>query len=298
MVETWLAPLSTGMNRCSYSIPGMHYPGDLSKSPSRVLLTYPCTSTRVITRGQGRARDDLLYAEWEHLSRAEMCAYFWSFINEQYLNELNALPREAWIEIDYTGASVADVFQVANFCGLRGLEHDQIQMMLDKRINSLKDRGAAIGHYPNWKDWNGGQRGRFDRIAYSTMERLGYYNNSGIEWRPQRYGEWWCNHDGGLEWYTWMYNSRARMHREFVQFVRQRDQEGDTIESIADFGCGLGEGYSTEFADKRYIGVDISEKTYAGVGRIEATPSISIFVLILYQNHYLNRWIWFFQAEL
>ncbi len=206
-------------------------------------------------------RADVLYGQWEDLTRAEMCAYYWSVINELYLDKLRQLPEDAWITVDYTSPSAEDLEKVAEFCGLKGLDKTGIERMLFQKINSLQDRGALAGvPYPGWKNWDSGMRRRFDRLASKTMYRLGYYQQDGAHWRPAGYGDWWRAHTGGLEWYTWMYNSRRKMHEDLVHWVHQKEREGEEVRSIADFGCGLGVGYCDDFAAKRYIGVDISEK--------------------------------------
>ena len=205
-------------------------------------------------------KDTPLYYEWESLSREEMCAYYWARAYRLYFEQLNRLPKDAWTELDYTRVAPEDVQRVASFCGLKGLSRLRIQEMLRERINSLGDRDGLENQYPDWKNWDSGQRRRFDRIAASTMRLLGYYGQEGTEWRPVGYGQFWRDHDGGLDWYTWMFNGRREMRRSLVAWVRQRDQEGDNIESIADFGCGLGVGYCEDFADKRYLGIDISQE--------------------------------------
>lgn len=205
-------------------------------------------------------KDSPLYYEWESFSREEMCAYYWARIYQLYVEQLKRLPEDAWMELDYTRVTPEDVQRVASFCGLKGLSRLRIQEMLLERINSLGDRDGIENQYPDWKNWDGGQRCRFDRIAAGTMRLLGYYGQKGTEWRPVDYGQFWRDHDGGLDWYTWMFDGRREMHRSLVAWVRQRDQEGDTIESIADFGCGLGVGYCEDFADKRYFGIDISQQ--------------------------------------
>jgi len=205
-------------------------------------------------------KDDPFYYEWEHFSRAEMCAFYWIRINELYVKQLSKLPKACWIELDYTKANVDNLMKVSDFLGLRGLSPEKVQLMFDTKINSLRDRGSSEGTYPDWKNWNSKQRNRFDRIAGNIMHRLGYYDAPDEHWLPAGYGDFWQQHDGGLEWYTWMYDYRKKMHKEMVDWVHQRETEGDAILSIADFGCGLGVGYCDDFANKKYVGVDLSEK--------------------------------------
>ena len=199
------------------------------------------------------------YLEWEHFSRMEMCAYYWSFINELHLSQLEQLPADSWISIDYTRPSTKDVGDVFEFLGLSGFQQTEVQAMLNQRLNSNAERGVPSGTFPRWQDWDGRLRKNFDRIAAQTMSRLGYYTPQKY-WRPDGYGDFWKNHEGGINWYTWMYNSRRKAHQDLVKWVALRDQSGDSIESIADFGCGMGVGYSKDFSSKQYTGVDLSER--------------------------------------
>jgi len=119
---------------------------------------------------------DNLYEEWEWLTREDMCAYYWSYINELYLDELNKIPKEYWIEIDYTSPTVDDILRVIDFLGLKGISRNCVQNMLSKKINSLKDRFGEDTSYPNWTEWNIVQKNRFDKIAARIMNRLDYYS--------------------------------------------------------------------------------------------------------------------------
>ncbi len=204
--------------------------------------------------------DEPLYRTWENLTRAEMCAYYWSMINELHLAQLEQLPDEDWTNLDYSAVTAEAIARVAAWCGLRGLQQERIQTILDQRINSLTDRGASRGTCLDWKYWDGGMRRRFDAIAGEAMRRLGYYREKGTEWRPSGYGTWWRNHGGGPKWYAWMYEDRRKMHEDFLKWVGAREQQGDFMQTILDLGCGVGVGYHEAFAAKRYVGVDLSER--------------------------------------
>lgn len=204
---------------------------------------------------------DRWYGAWESFSRRDMCAYYWARVNALYLGALSGLPRSAWIRVDYTHPTAADVLAVADFLGLKGLAADDVQARLESRINSLADRGAGEGSAGPWMNWTGRERERFTTIAGDAMERLGYWTDPATRWRPPDYGRWWCTHDAGPDWYQWMYDSRRRMHEECVGWIRARREEGEPIESVADFGCGLGVGYCDDLADLRYLGVDIDQRS-------------------------------------
>ena len=202
-----------------------------------------------------------LHAEWEHLSRQEMCAYYWSTVNEVMLNHLEALPASSWVSLDYTSSNAESVLRVARFCGLQGLSEERVGELLGKKINSLKDRGVENKNpCPDWRHWDSGERRRFTRIAGPTMKRLGYFKCSRTDWKPAGYGKFWQQQGGGYDWYLWMHNYRKLIHEDFFRWVAERDGASDSIESIADLGCGMGIGYCEQFTAKRYIGVDLAEK--------------------------------------
>lgn len=128
---------------------------------------------------------------------------------------------------------------------------------LTKKINSLEYRGHSSGAFPKWNEWDSTLREQFDRFASGMMYKLGYYQKEETRWCPQNFGEYWKEQKGAdNEWFEWMYNSRKYAHDDLIQFV----QFNDSIESIADFGCGTAVGYSEAFKDKFFIGVDISEE--------------------------------------
>lgn len=150
-------------------------PGCLSPKAIRSVASLP---VHLDTSDYSRPRPqlgDAFYDEWEFFSREEMCAYYWSYINDLYLNKLKKIPKGAWIEIDYTSPTVDDILRVTNFLSLRGISKNNIQNMLSKKINSLKERFGERRSYPNWNNWDSELKMRFNKIAGKTMERLGYY---------------------------------------------------------------------------------------------------------------------------
>lgn len=77
--------------------------------------------------------------------------------------------------------------------------------------------------------------------------------------RPTTYGSFWKSHDGGLPWYTWMYESRRDQHETFGRWLQSVDRLA-RVDSIVEFGCGLAVGYAELFADRDYVGIDIAEQ--------------------------------------
>lgn len=121
-------------------------------------------------------KNDPLYNEWENFTRLEMCAYYWATVNELYFDNLQKLPNNAWIMIDYTTPTAQDIEEVADFLGLKGLDNKLVQNMLQQKINSLKDRNAPYDSlWPIWRNWDRSMRQSFEMIASKTMYRLGYY---------------------------------------------------------------------------------------------------------------------------
>ncbi len=234
-------------------------PGNLSVDALGSAANLPVhLDTSDYSRPRPRA-DTALGHIWEQLSRAEMCAYYWSTINALYLEHFLGLPEEVWTRIDYTASSAEEVLRVARFCGLKGIDEQRVRTLLDKRINSLEDRGvSSLERYPHWTNWDGGMRRRFDRFAAPMMTRLGYYGEPATRWRPRDYGKVWNSREANPDWYAWMFNGRRRIHEDLLTWIAARDRQGDEISSVMDFGCGIGEGYSEALAGKRYIGVDLS----------------------------------------
>ena len=96
--------------------------------------------------------DDIWCEKWANFTRLEMCAWYWSRINELFLDRLEALPGRNWIAVDYTWPKAQDVMRVARFLGLEGLSVQSAQAILDSRLNSLEDRIGENGLFPRWRD--------------------------------------------------------------------------------------------------------------------------------------------------
>jgi hypothetical protein len=120
-------------------------------------------------------KGDPFYEEWMSLSRLEMCAWYWSFINNLAMKNLADIPRANWISLDYTSPSVKSIIEVADFLGLDGVKKDTVVDMLQRKINSLMDRIGEEEFYPHWEDWSEERKRSFNRIAEKTMVLLGYY---------------------------------------------------------------------------------------------------------------------------
>lgn len=76
--------------------------------------------------------------------------------------------------------------------------------------------------------------------------------------KPSTYGLFWKEHDGGLEWYTWMYNGRIDQHQCFQQWFDYINNS-EPVLSVLELGCGFAVGYADFFEDIRYVGTDLAE---------------------------------------
>jgi len=206
--------------------------------------------------------DDIWYERWEDFTRLEMCAFYWSRINDLYLNQLEAIPKEDWVAISYTSPGGSDILAITQYLELEGFNLEGIELMLGTRVNSLKDRIDESNFFHRWPEWDPVDRVRFENIAGRTMQRLGYYPEGYVRYCPPNYGDWWKQNEGGFEWYQWMYDSRKSAHDDFLNFVKSLDSTEGVVESLLDVGCGLAVGYADAdvFADRRYVGMDLSGK--------------------------------------
>jgi hypothetical protein len=119
--------------------------------------------------------NDPLYSEWLDLSRMEMCAFYWTKINEIHLKELNLIPKNKWVTVDYSSKNLTDqIVDMVHFLGLKGLKKKKIKKRLDEKINSMKWRNIKDGDFPHWTKWGRENIKKFDRIAGSMMKELGY----------------------------------------------------------------------------------------------------------------------------
>ena len=97
---------------------------------------------------------------------------------------------------------------------------------------------------------------RSEKITSATDKIIDHIPTRPI---PSDYGSFWKSHDGGLEWYTWMYDGRLDQHQLFEQWFQVVNYI-DPIHSVLEFGCGLAVGYADFFKDIRYVGTDIAEQ--------------------------------------
>lgn len=119
-------------------------------------------------------RGTAAYDNWEHFTREEMCAWYWSVVNERIRAELLSLPAEAWYQVDYSSISEDKILETAGFLELEGLDRRRIRHMLDQRINSVSERAGIKTSYPAFPSWSRDAQNTFQTIAGSTMRSFGY----------------------------------------------------------------------------------------------------------------------------
>jgi peptidoglycan/xylan/chitin deacetylase (PgdA/CDA1 family) len=124
-------------------------------------------------------KNDPWYEQWSSFSRFEMVAWYWSYVNEYLFNELEKLPKDRYLVVNYSNIDVDVIKQVYDFIGLSDFDIDEVAKLLDKKVNSLDDRVGERSLFPKWKDWDAILLQRFWDIAGDTMVRLGITNSEG-----------------------------------------------------------------------------------------------------------------------
>lgn len=200
-------------------------------------------------------KTDPWYFAWGSFSRFEMVAWYWSYINNYLLDALEKLPKDKYFVVDYTNPSPGLIRNVYEFIGLTDFDQDAISGILEKKVNSLDDRIGESGVFPKWSEWSEELTQRFWDIAGGVMVRLGFVAG-GVRPTPIGFGDWW-REDSSVDpaWYASIYDYRATSHAMFKSWYQPLK---DNISSIVDIGSGIGYGYVDFFADKDFVGIDLS----------------------------------------
>jgi len=236
-------------------------PGELSEEACRRVGSLPVEDDASDYSRPRPHPDDIWFDRWERFSRLEMCAWYWSRINDLMLNALERVDAARWRSLDYSRIEVQDIQEVATWMGIRGLDGAAVGEMLARRINSLQDRTGESGRFPTWPEWDDDARTRFDAVAAPVMQRLGHYPRAGyVRFRPHSFGTWWQSNDKDLDWYRWMFDGRRAAHADLERFVAGLDRTEGGVETILDVGCGRAVGYAERFVARRYVGLDLSRK--------------------------------------
>jgi hypothetical protein len=117
---------------------------------------------------------DAWHDRWPSMSRFQMAAWYWAFINRLFAEQLRRIPADRWMRVDYTRITVDGVAHLFDFLGLQGFDRARVAEMLGQRINSLEDRFQTRGRFPHWSAWSSDQRRQFDEITGREMQEFGY----------------------------------------------------------------------------------------------------------------------------
>lgn len=227
---------------------------------------------------------EALFKSWRSLSREEMLAFYWARINQIHLDMLAELPRECWMSIDCTAPSVEEINSVFEFLDCNAIGASKIKSKLTNESVALKAPNNEAGEYPYWVSWNSKKRTNFMSIAEKEMSLLRYATNKRTQWRPLNFGEV-CNETKNIEErYAWIYQGRINAHRGFLKWLQQKPE----IESIADFGSGIGYGYRDEITDIEYTGYDISKRV-CDIANTNRKSPLQNFICVDYIENELDR---------
>lgn len=235
-------------------------PGDLSDRARKVIKNLPIEDDMSDYARPRPGPDNMWYEKWPTFTRLEMCAWYWSYINELLIEELEKLDQDKWKIINYTHPQASDIMSIAEFLELEGLDSLTIQELLDRKINSVEDRIGKSSDFPKWDDWTPTEKAQFECIAFNSMKRMGFYEKDRLRYKPGNYGDWWKQHEGGTKWYEWMYNSRLSAHEDLKNFIITRNENVEGVASVLDVGCGRAIGYKNFLKDYRFVGYDLSQK--------------------------------------
>ena len=149
-------------DRCEYS---QHARGILAaqKGPDEFDYSLPRPSVH-----------DPWHDAWSGFTRFEMTAWYWNFVNQHLLTVAQEIPSDRLLFIDYTAPSVDLIRKVFDFIGLSDFDPRSVSALLDRRINSIADRGEQEGGFPRWPNWTAEMSQRFVELAWESFRDFGY----------------------------------------------------------------------------------------------------------------------------
>lgn len=112
---------------------------------------------------------------WKMYSKFEKYCWLWANFNKLLINESETIPKENFLYLNMTKASVQRLKEVFDFLGLAPFEKTKIESMLSAKINSLKHVTSA---FPNWREWDEDKLSTFRKHADPIMEKLGFLPDS------------------------------------------------------------------------------------------------------------------------
>jgi hypothetical protein len=118
--------------------------------------------------------DNPYYADWKSMSKFEKCCWHWNEFNKNILNFIYTIPPQIHRTIDINKFKAKDYEEIFNFLGLEGYDQQKIRDMLDKKINSLKEKAGIEHDYPHWNFWSTKDKEIFNKHCRDMMTALGY----------------------------------------------------------------------------------------------------------------------------
>lgn len=200
------------------------------------------------------------YEQWAGFSRHEKCCWRWNNWNMRILEQLESLPPDLWLKVDYSSSSLREqVLGAAEFLGLKGVLPGKVEEMLAQDVSFAADHIEKAGICATWRNWTDRELEQFWQICSPAMEKLGYYvpeTGAFKRWTPD-YGQWWQGEETPSDFFESIYQSRHYQHEKFFAWAKANAPE---ITSVLDVCCGHGLGYASFFAGSDYTGLDLSRK--------------------------------------
>jgi hypothetical protein len=81
--------------------------------------------------------------------------------------------------------------------------------------------------------------------------------------KPPTYGQWWARQSRGAPWYAEIFAARQSIHDAFIAWVTATEQREAPFQSVLEVGCGCAVVYPGVFAERDYMGYDVSWKEIA-----------------------------------
>ena len=197
---------------------------------------------------------------WLNLSRFEMLSFMWAEVNRTHLSELKKVPPVNIFRLNINTFDHNKAVELFSFLNQKPPSEKKIKALIGKRVNSIENRkfGKSSDKYASWPFWNQDEREKFSDRTGKVMKSLGYWNDFSQNWKPGNYASFWEEKSDLFDWYKWMYESREKVHEQFFYFLGKLKKSGTSIQSITDFGCGIGYGYTNRLRNIDYTGLDLS----------------------------------------
>ena len=131
-------------------------------------------------------RGDPCFDQWNCFSRFEMVSWYWNYINLYLAEILKRIPSDSYMIVDYTKPNVEKLHEVYRFLGLNDFDAERVKRLLERKVNSLNDRGENHRVFPCFPKWTPEKRQRFFELAWASMKGLGFVVDR-FRPRPERY---------------------------------------------------------------------------------------------------------------